>query len=138
MGNQMSQEPEDRGTGPIRPGQVVAGLIVLFVGAFALMDGSGAISDHVARMVPGMVLIALGVAQLAWHVWPERPGRRRRSFAGFWLILIGAWLLVNATHAFGFTALTSWPLLVIGIGVLLVLRALFPGRCCRACSQENG
>ena len=47
---------------------------------------------------------------------------RRSSGAGLWLIGIGVWMLISQNHLWGFTFHTSWPLFIIFMGVMMVLR----------------
>jgi hypothetical protein len=39
-------------------------------------------------------------------------------------VLIGNWALISEWHLFGFTYGTSWPLLLIASGAMMVWRAL--------------
>jgi hypothetical protein len=64
-----------------------------------------------------LIVVAIGVGKLAGG------GRRRRS--GLWLIFVGLWLLANTHRFFGLTWNSSWPILVIGFGVMLTLGALY-------------
>lgn len=48
------------------------------------------------------------------------PDRKHRRLAA-WFLLIGLWLLVNSVGLFGFSWPDSWPLLVIGGGLVDVL-----------------
>ena len=79
---------------------------------------------QVLRLIPGFVLILIGAVQMAG---PRDCDRRGGPFRGLWPILVGAWLIVNAVQLWGLTYRTSWPLLIVAIGVLMVLRELFPG-----------
>lgn len=66
--------------------------------------------------------ILFGVARL---VDPgESEGRPRSRRAGAWILGIGIWGLVSETRLFGFGYATSWPLLLIVIGISVVWRAL--------------
>lgn len=117
-----------QGPGPDRQqrshtGQIGIGVVILVMGVLMLLDRTDLLSFDAGRLFPGLLLMALGLAQQASH-WGH--GRRRNPLAGFWLIVIGAWLLINETHAFGLTGHTSWPLLVIAGGLLIVLRGVFP------------
>ena len=43
--------------------------------------------------------------------------------SGVWLILVGLWGLVNEWRLFGLTYGTSWPLLVMASGAMMVWRS---------------
>ena len=57
--------------------------------------------------------------------WMEQrqgtPARSRRF--GSWLLFIGCWGLLSSVHAFGMSYETSWPVLVVGAGLILVWRS---------------
>jgi hypothetical protein len=104
-------------------GRVTAGAILLGLGVLLLLDRTRPLAGHATQLIPGFVLIVIGAMQMAGG----RDCARRGPFRGFWPILVGAWLIVNATHLWGLTYETSWPLLIVALGVLMVLREIFPG-----------
>lgn len=123
----MATDTKDPGGGDIRPfhpGRVTAGLILLGLGVLALLDRTTLVAGHATRLIPGFVLILIGAVQMADS---RECSRRGRAFRGLWPILIGAWLIVNAVELWGLTYRTSWPLLIVAMGVLMVLREIFPG-----------
>lgn len=100
------------------------------------------------RIIGGATLIVLGVMLFLerygiveigqyWRFWPlllvfsglfqlVAPRSSRDRGSGIWLLLIGAWLQINLINLFGLSFHTSWPLLLIFIGVGLLLGGLFP------------
>lgn len=50
--------------------------------------------------------------------------RRGASVGGIWLIGVGVWMLVSQMHFFGLNFHTSWPLLVVLGGIIIVIRGL--------------
>ena len=127
----MTLEPEDRRG--FRPGAVMAGIVLLAVGLAMLLDTTGVLSIEPGRLIAPFVLIAMGVLVLAsrggcaTHDGPtmrERLQARRKggSTAGVWLIGLGGWMLVSQTHLFGLSFATSWPLLLILMGLLIAAR----------------
>jgi hypothetical protein len=121
-----------------RPGAIAAGAILLMVGVAMLLDRTGTVRVDTGRMLPPMILIGLGVLVMVDNggvvcAPPMRDDRsdvrlrvRRRGGAsgGLWLIGIGAWMLVSQMHLFGLTFATSWPLVIILMGLMMVLRGL--------------
>lgn len=105
------------------PGRVTAGAILLGLGVLLLLDRTPLLAGRATQLIPGFVLILIGAMQMAG----TRDCARRGPFRGFWPILVGAWLIVNAVHLWGLTYETSWPLLIVALGVLMVLREIFPG-----------
>lgn len=110
---------------PVRPfngGKVAAGVIVITMGVLMFLDQTEALAGYSWRLLPGLVLIAIGLVNFG----ESRCGAKRfNPFRDLWLIFNGCWLIVNAVHLFGLTYRTSWPLLIVGAGVLLVMRELF-------------
>lgn len=95
------------------------------------------------QLVWGVLLIALGIAFLLdrldlfevdelWHYWPlilvvigvnKMIGfpTARHFTSGLWLVLVGVWLFATFENLFGLTLNNSWPILIIGWGVTLIL-----------------
>jgi hypothetical protein len=105
------------------PGEIIVGAIVVAMGLLLLAD------RYLDRDLPLMrswwplILIVMGAARLANGV-SGRDGRPRSRRSGVWLILVGMWALASDSHLFGLTFGTSWPLLIIGAGVMMVWRAV--------------
>jgi hypothetical protein len=115
----------------MRPGPIVGGVLLLVLGGGMLLDTTGIADIRMGRLIAPLVLISIGVSSLLSASVPdgedERQGRRRRrrdSFGGLWLVGIGAWMLASQTHVFGLTFGTSWPLLVILTGIMIVIRGI--------------
>ncbi len=117
-------DPRDGAVTRFDPGRVTAGAILLGLGVLLLLDRTTLLAGHANQLIPGFVLIVIGAMQMAGA---RDCVRRGRPFRGLWPILVGAWLIVNAVHLWGLTYETSWPLLVVTLGVLMVLREMFPG-----------
>lgn len=61
----------------------------------------------------------------------ESEGRPRSRRGGAWMLGLGIWGLVSETRLLGFGYATSWPLLVILVGITVVWRALDHPASCR-------
>ena len=68
-----------------------------------------------------LIVVAIGAAKLI-------GGDAERRRGGLWLLFVGGWLLANTNHFFGLDWGNSWPVMVIGVGVMLTFGALFPVR----------
>ena len=110
------------GTHGIHAGRVASGLVILALGALMLMDRHDVFHRDTMRFFPGVVLIVLGAVRLLWDDSPRRG--KRGGYGGVWLVLVGGWLIVSESHVLGLTYHDSWPLLIIGAGVLIVVREL--------------
>ena len=77
--------------------------------------------------VPGFILIALGLVGLTNATRDLRRPAAAVPLSGVWLIFIGCWLTANLLNLFGLTFVNSWPLMIVGGGLMIVLKELFPG-----------
>ncbi|MEO8078705.1 MAG: DUF5668 domain-containing protein [Acidobacteriota bacterium] len=105
------------------PGKIVGGLIVIIVGLVLLGDQTGFSEIRLSSHLWPMILVVLGVVKLS-DSQPRHDGRRHAFRSGLWLVYLGFWGFVNEFHLFGLNYGTSWPLLVVGVGLLTVWRAL--------------
>src|SRR3954454_10370025 len=93
-----------------------AGLLLIAIGTLLLLDHMGYASLHdVLHNYWPMFLVILGVSRFA---------HRRAAWSGVWLIIIGIWLQITTLHVWGVSFNSSWPLLLIAMGALMVVRAL--------------
>jgi hypothetical protein len=102
-------------------GQIVVGLIILSMGGLLLLDRLSE-GTYAMRAWWPFILIVMGAAKMAnapAATGRERGGRR----SGVWLVLVGLWGLVNEWRLFGLTYGTSWPLLVMASGAMMVWRS---------------
>ena len=94
---------------------LIGGLVLIAVGFVFLMSKLDVVDDRVLwRNLPWFVMLVLGGTRLL------APGRQRVR-SGLTMMLIGTWGLVS-THGWGGLAWgSSWPLLLIGFGLLILL-----------------
>ena len=117
------------------PAAVGAGVVLLVLGLAMLLTPAENLRLDTGRLIGPFIMIAIGTTILlggrgcAAHrpadvaTGLRRPAsRRERSSGGVWLIGIGCWLLISQTGLFGLGFSTSWPLLLIGMGLLLAIR----------------
>ena len=102
-------------------------------------------NHQASRLVWGLILIAVGLVftlqnldwieldmRAVWQYWPlilvaiglAKLFDRQELCSGLWLIVLGLWLQLNQLQLWGFTWHNSWPLLLIGIGILIVFQAV--------------
>ena len=118
----------------VRPGAIAAGLLLAGLGVAMFLDTTDVFRVNVGRLIAPMVLIAIGSGIVldgsgvacGRRVDDDGRGgrvrRRRGSIGGIWLIGLGCWMLVSQTHLFGLSYNTSWPLIIILAGIMIVLR----------------
>jgi hypothetical protein len=114
----------ERQSGP-RP-QVMLGLMVMLLGGmlfFKQLDSWWGFEFNV-HIWP-FIVIFMGLARLGDPALATegRPGAYR---PGVWLLLVGFWGLLNEYRLFGFHYGTSWPVLVVFAGFMIVWRAVDP------------
>jgi hypothetical protein len=119
----MSDTPAAHGR---NTGQIVVGLIIVAMGVTLVADRYFDPDVPLVRSWWPMILIVMGAARLG-SAGLCQDGRPRSRRSGVWLIVVGLWALASDSHLFGLTFATSWPLLVIGAGVMIVWRALETG-----------
>ena len=111
--------------GPSSPGLIVFGVVVIVVGLTMLLDRTGLLPVDTAWRLWPFVLLAIGLARVTGPVRDGCPGGRA---SGVVFLLLGIWGLVSEFRLFGFDYRSSWPLLMIAIGLGIVWRSLDPGR----------
>lgn len=123
----MTTDPVPDNHSP-RMAALLGGAILLALGAAMLIDRT--LPHRLGDLTAPSVLILLGAAMIFGRGGvmvgrrpPYRVGRRS-STSGLWLIGIGAWMLVSQAHMFSLSFDTSWPLLVVLGGILMVIRGL--------------
>jgi hypothetical protein len=119
-----------------RPVAVVGGLILLALGAALLLDRSGMVHIDAGRLIAPLVLIVMGAAMTfdrtsVASAVPDRDEnrdarlryrRRRMPGGGLWLIGIGVWMFISQNHIWGLGFDTSWPLFLVFMGLMMVVR----------------
>ncbi len=123
--------PAHTDTWPISRAQVTFGLVVMLLGALMLADRFDWSGVHFNVPVWPFFLIFLGLARLGDRRI-DRRGRVRVNRVGAWLMFVGGWGLVNEYRLFDVHYNHSWPLLVIGAGILVVWQSLDPQTCAAA------
>jgi hypothetical protein len=91
------------------------GVALIVAGVLFLVDRFDVADLH--RFWP-MFLIALGASRLL---------AGKQPWSGAWLLVVGLWCQAAVLHVYGLTFGSSWPLLLIALGAVTVLRAFFEG-----------
>jgi predicted membrane protein len=104
------------------PSQVVMGLLVIAMGLLFLLDNLGIIDFHHAIAFWPIVFIVAGLVKMS------DTGSPNNYLVGGILVVIGAVMMSNRLGLFYLTWHTLWPLLLIGVGVLVLYRAIDASR----------
>jgi LiaF transmembrane domain len=106
--------------------RVIFGLVVMLIGALLLLDRLEWWGVRLNVPFWPWALIVLGLVRLSGRSKDAKGCPRSRRTA-VWLLFAGAWGLLNEYRVFGIHYDHSWPILVIGAGVLIVWRAMDHG-----------
>jgi len=98
-----------------RTSKIVTGLIIILAGALVLVKQMGFFVPHWILSWK-MLLIAIGFVTLIKHNF--------KNTGGYIMILIGATFLLHELMPFWINPKFLWPLIVIGIGVLIIAKTL--------------
>jgi hypothetical protein len=98
---------------------LTGGLVLIAIGLIFLLARMDVFSERALwRLLPwGVLLVMGGLKVLSGGGWRLEKG-------GLTMILIGAWGLVSSLGVAGLTWGTSWPLLLIGFGLLAVFETV--------------
>jgi hypothetical protein len=120
----------------MRPGAIVGGAFLLVLGGTMFLERSGIVAVPVGRIIGPACLIIVGALMLLDNgafvcarreKLPDGTSRMRARrggglTGGLWLLGVGCWMLLSQLHLFGFTYGTSWPLLLILSGMIMLVR----------------
>lgn len=114
---------ESTGHSGISRARVVFGLMVILVGSVLLLDRLDWGGFHLNVPLWPCVLLLLGLARIGER---RASGCRGLSPSAAWLIFLAAWGFINEYRLWDFTYGTSWPLVIVGAGAIMVWRAVAP------------
>jgi len=100
------------------PSQVVLGLMVIAMGTLFLLDNLGILEFRRGLAFWPLVFIIAGVVKMV------DTGSRRGYVTGLALVAVGAALMANRLGYWYVSFNTLWPLLLIGLGGMVLFRAL--------------
>jgi hypothetical protein len=118
--------PGQTGRPRISQARVVFGLVVMIVGTLLLLDRLEWWGVRLNVPLWPWILVVLGLVRLSDRSTGAR-GCLRGHRSALWLLFVGAWGLLNEYRLFGIHYGHSWPILLIGAGVLIVWRAMDQG-----------
>src|SRR5262245_28635985 len=126
--------------GGIQPGAIIGGAFLLVVGGTLFVERTGIIDITLARIIGPACLIILGTLLLLGQGgFVVQYGRRERLpdgtvrgsvrkrgalGGGLWLTGVGCWMLASQLHLFGLDYGTSWPLLIVLAGTIMLVKGV--------------
>ena len=115
----MTVSDDAKAPSPFSP-KLVVGVAIIVAGLVLTLDNLGLIEAHAIFKLWPLVLVIMGIAKL-------RQEGSGGGMGGWFLILAGAFLLLF-TFARGHLAEALAPMLVVGVGILIVTKALKQNR----------
>lgn len=103
---------------PRATGRIVAGVILLGLGALFLLDNFGVLDARDFLRFWPAILLALGLTRLM------APGKPEDRGAGVVLTVLGAVFLLRALHVPWFRLRLLWPVLLLILGASLIWQAI--------------
>ncbi|WP_306589366.1 LiaI-LiaF-like domain-containing protein [Geothrix sp. 21YS21S-4] len=107
--------PDTKAPSPFGP-KLVLGVAIIVAGLMLTLDNLGLVEAHTVFKLWPLILVAMGVAKI-------RQDREGGGMGGWFLVLGGTFLLLF-TFARGHLAEALAPMLVVGVGILIVVKAL--------------
>jgi hypothetical protein len=101
-------------------GQLSIGIFLLFVGVAMLLTKFDVFSYGPIWHYWPLIFIAIGLGKLldAQFGWEYRKA--------FWMLFMGGWFLISELHLFGLDYGNSWPILLIGAGIGMLWKSIYP------------
>lgn len=103
-------------------GRILLGMAIVLIGVAMLVERNDAWGIHIHAGWWPFLLIFLGLVKMASP--GERGGRPRSRRGGFWLLAVGVWGWISEAGIFGLDYATSWPLLIVALGITIVWRSM--------------
>jgi hypothetical protein len=94
----------------------MAGVSLIVLGTVFFLDQMAIIAMQDVWQYWPLMLVAAGLIRML------DPASPRDVLSGSWTVLIGLWLFANFEGWFGINFGNSWPVLLIGWGITLLLR----------------
>lgn len=98
---------------------LVFGLVLILIGMMLTLDRGWLIFS--GTFWPFVVLLFAAAKLIDPPTSPSGITSRR---GGAWLLFIGVWGLVNEFHLFGLEYSSSWPFIIVGVGIMMVWGAM--------------
>lgn len=101
-------------------GSFITGGALIALGVLLLLPAFGYEAIDISwhwRWWP-VILIVIGIAQFF------EAGNIKKRGEAVWTVFIGCWLLVSFLHVWGLSFSTSWPILIVGVGIGMVWKSI--------------
>lgn len=105
------------------------GVLIIGIGLVSLAERLNVLDVDRAGGGDGWPLVVLAVGAALLVACADRDGRRRPSRAAGWLLAIGTWGVFSEYHVFDLEYSTSWPLLIVYLGIDMVWKSAQAPRC---------
>lgn len=97
--------------------QLIVGIFLAAVGVLMLLNNFDVLDIGPVWKFWPLIIVALGLNRIFQAETRYQRGK------GYWLLFLGAWMFISVFHVFGLGWHNSWPILIIGWGVAMVLKS---------------
>ena len=97
--------------------QLIVGFALVAIGALFILDNFEIIEVGPVWKFWPLIIVTIGLNKVFQAQTLYQRGK------GFWLVFLGAWMFISVFNVFGLGWHNSWPILIIGWGVAMVLKS---------------
>jgi hypothetical protein len=101
-------------------GQLGLGIFLLITGAVLLLSNFDIIDTASVWDFWPVIIIIFGIGKL---IDARLPHEYQKAF---WTLFIGTWFLIVELNLFGLDYHNAWPILLIGVGIGMLWKSLYP------------
>lgn len=102
--------------------QLLWGLVLIGLGVAFFLDRLDLFDVDTIWHYSPLILVIIGINKMIGY-----PTAKHFT-NGLWMVFLGIWLFANFENMFGLTWRNSWPILIIGWGITLVIEPIIQRR----------
>ncbi|MBI3004295.1 MAG: hypothetical protein HYY49_02635 [Ignavibacteriales bacterium] len=99
--------------------QLIVGFALVAAGALLILDNFEVLDVGPVWKFWPLIIVAVGLNKVFQAETLYQRGK------GVWVVFLGCWMFISVFHLFGLGWHNSWPILIIGWGVAMVLKSTF-------------
>jgi len=99
--------------------QLIVGFALVAVGALLILDNLEVLDVGPVWKFWPLIIVAVGLNKVFQAETLYQQGK------AVWVVFLGCWMFISVFHLFGLGWHNSWPILIIGLGIAMVLKSSF-------------